>query len=322
MMKFLTIPRTSLNISSICLGTGSFGSDIDRKISYDVLDVYFSQQGNFIDTAHIYGDWLPGERSASEKLIGTWMHERKNRGQVILATKGAHPFLHNYPTPRMTPRETLEDLEASLLNLQTDTIDLYWLHRDNPERPVEEILEFLESQVKSGKIRYYAASNWSAERLRSAQEYASGHGLYGFVADQMLWNAAVLDRTAINDATLVAMNTDLFGFHNHSGMAAIPYSSQANGLFSHMMNNTLEKMNPGILKQYPLIKNQIRFQHIQEIAQTNHLNLTQVVLAYLICQPFPTIPIIGPKNRQQVNDSLLAADTHLTTEQIAWIEND
>ena len=179
----------------LCLGTGNFGAALDQDAAFALLDAYLDQGGNFLDSAQVYCDWIPdNERSSSEKIIGRWMKERRNRDRLVIATKGAHPDLATMQIPRMSRAEIEADLHASLRHLQTDVIDLYWLHRDDPARPVAEILETLNAAVQAGKIRAFGCSNWRAERLQAANEYAATHGLHGFVASQVLWNLAVVDR--------------------------------------------------------------------------------------------------------------------------------
>ncbi len=108
--------------------------------------------------------------------------------------------------------EIVSDLDSSLRNLRTDVIDLYWPHRDDVRaRPVGEILETLNEQVQAGKIRYFGCSNWTAQRIREAQDHAAAHGLQGFAGDQMMWSLAVIDRSAIADTTIVGMDDDCDG---------------------------------------------------------------------------------------------------------------
>ena len=311
-MQYQTIPHTDLRVSEICLGSGDMGGSIDPAASWSLLDTYQEQGGNFIDTAHVYNNWLPGEKSRSEKIIGAWMKERKNRSRVVLATKGGHHPVDESPyVNRVTPTDVRLDLEESLAFLQTDRIDLYWLHRDNPDLPVGEILEELEESRAKGKIRYYGASNWRPERLIKAQAYAAQRGLAGFVADQMLWNAAKTDAQAIPDKTIMVMDRALYDFHARTGMAAIPYTSQANGLFSKMALGVVELMDPGLLASFPLEENRARLKVFQQVMRDSGFSLTQVILGWLLSQPFPTIPIIGPKNLTQLEDSLTAAGVRL-----------
>lgn len=310
-MNLVSIPSTDLLVSEICLGTGDFGGGLDAADSYRLMDAFVEKGGNFIDTAHIYNDWIPGEKSRSEKVIGAWMKARRNRSQMVVATKGAHPELASMQVSRLAPPEIIQDLDESLTFLQVEQIDLYWLHRDDPARPVEEILSTLNSQVKAGKIRCFGASNWRPGRLKEALETASRIGLQGFCGDQVLWNAAVIDPLKIPDQTTFAMNPEMFQLHLATGLAAFAYTSQANGLFDRMLKNTLDQMNPGMREQYPLDANRKRLGQIQKIAAEHHLTVNQVVLAYLLSQPFPTIPIIGPKRIDHLMDSLSAAGARL-----------
>ncbi len=315
-MKRLKIPGSRLEVSEICLGTVGLGATIAPPDAYALLDRYLELGGNVLDSAKVYSDWIPGEQSRSEKTIGRWLKDRGNRDQIVLSTKGAHPHLETMQLSRLAPEDIVHDLDQSLASLQTDWIDLYWLHRDDPARPVQEILETLNLQVKAGKIRYFGASNWTFQRFRLAQEYAQDHGIQGFVADQVLWNVAVIDPENIADKTCVAMNKALEDYHRTTGIAAMPYTAQANGLFQRMLEGSLEQMNPELRRPYPLAPNLERFQNIQQIMRESNLSLTQVVLGYLLSQPFTTIPIIGPRTLAQLEDSLSAAGVRLSNLQL------
>jgi aryl-alcohol dehydrogenase-like predicted oxidoreductase len=316
----IRLPQTDLNVFPICLGTGEIGTKLDRERSFALLDAYAERGGNFLDTAHNYGDWVPdAPRSASERMIGAWIKERGCRKRMVLATKGAHPLLDGNDLPRSSRQDILQDLEESLQCLQTDRIDLYWIHKDDPARPVEEIVETLEEQVGRGTIRYYGASNFAAHRLRAAHQYAQQEGYRGFVGDQVLWNAAVLAKYPYGDSGVGFMDADRFAFHLETGMAAIPFQSQAYGLFNRMHAGTLDQMNPGFRSFYKLPESQERYARMHRLMDETGLSVSQVVLAYLTSQPFPTVPIVGCQNPQQVADSLDAASVRLTAEQIAAI---
>ncbi|MBN1371946.1 MAG: aldo/keto reductase [Anaerolineaceae bacterium] len=318
-MRTIPLPHTDLTVTSICLGSAEFGGMIDRATSEQLLDAYLDAGGNFIDTARVYNNWIPGEKNRAEKLIGAWMQARGNRHQIVLASKGGHPNLEAMLVGRLSRDEILGDLEGSLRDLQTDVIDLYWVHRDDQSRPVADILSTLEEAVQAGKIRYYAASNWGAERMQEAQDYAQSTGLRGFVATQVLWNAAVMERAKVPDTTIELMTPALYEFHRKSVLAAIPYSSQANGLFTRMANGTLDGMNPGQRQGYPEEANRRRFAVMQRIMAEQGLSVTQVGLGYLLSQPFPVTPIVGCRNLTQLMDSLTAADVRLSPEQVEEI---
>lgn len=320
-MNYTTIPKTELKPAAICLGSTHIGSAIDRDSSFELFDIYAEHGGNFIDTASVYANWLPGERNISEKTIGQWLKLRKNRAEIIIGTKGAHPELATMYIPRLSPAEIGSDLNDSLKNLQTEVIDLYWLHRDDPGRPVEEILETLNEQVKEGKIRYFGCSNWQTARIRAAQTYAAEHGLQSFVANQMMWSLAQTDPTGIKDKTIVGMDELMKQYHLETGLAAVPYSSQGNGLFQRLAQGTLEQMDAQARATYQVEENRQRFERIKHVAAATGLSVTEIVLGYLQSQPFTTIPIVGCRTKGQLQDSLRAAEVRLEPEQVKYLES-
>jgi aryl-alcohol dehydrogenase-like predicted oxidoreductase len=319
-MQSVRIPNTDLDVSSLCLGTGQFGSDLDRAASFQLLDAFVEAGGNFIDTANVYGDWVAGTKSSSEKMIGAWVAERGRRSQMVVATKGAHPLLSSMNVPRCAPREIIHDIEQSLGHLQTDVIDLFWMHRDDPARPTGEIIETLAAQVKAGKIRYYGCSNWRVERIAAANAYAAAQGLPGFVADSMLWNVAKLDAAALSDKTMVAMEDALYQYHQESGLAAIPYSSQAHGLLHKLAEGRMDAIRASHNVVYPPAANHRRALAVRTLAQELETTFTGVVLGYLQSQPFVTIPIIGAKTLPHLQDSLAGDGVWLEDEQRELID--
>jgi aryl-alcohol dehydrogenase-like predicted oxidoreductase len=314
-MHYTTIPGTDLQPSVICLGGGPLGSSLDRASSFRLLDAFLDRGGNFLDSAKVYADWVPGERSVSEKTIGRWIQLRRNRDRVIIATKGAHPELATMHIPRLSPQEIASDVDASLSHLQVDTIDLYWLHRDDAARPVAGIIETLNAQVRAGKIRYFGCSNWRAERIRQAQAYAAARGLQGFSGDQMLWSLARPNLIALGDPTIVAMDDELAQVHASTGLAAIPYSSQAGGLFNKLARDPQHAIPP----MYQMPGNAQRLERIRALSAQTGLTITQVVLGYLLSHPFTTIPVVGCHTIDQLDDSLRAVDIHLTPDQISFL---
>jgi aryl-alcohol dehydrogenase-like predicted oxidoreductase len=319
-MRFTPIPNTGLTPSALCLGTADFGGAIDRAVAFSILDAFIENGGNFIDTAKVYNDWIPGEASRSEKLVGAWMKERGNRSNVIIATKGAHPDLHTMHIPRCAPAQIISDLDASLVHLQIERIDLYYLHRDDPTQPVEVIIDTLYDQAKAGKIRYYACSNWQLERIQAAQVYAASRGIPGFAAVQNLWNLANTQVDAIGDPTIVVMDDALWQYQHQANLASIPFSSQANGVFQKLDAGGAESLS---MKHQAMFLNPMterRYATLQKLRAQTGLTSTQIVLGYMTSQPFPTIPIIGPRILEQLKDSLSAADIRLTEEQVAELK--
>jgi len=316
-MRLLPIPTTSLSPTVLCLGTADFGGSIEREAALSILDAFVENGGNFIDTARVYNDWIPGETSRSEKLIGAWMKQRRNRSNLIIASKGAHPDLASMDISRLSPTQITADLDASLSHLQVEQIDLYYLHRDDPNQPVEGIMDTLYQQVQAGKIRYYACSNWTLSRIQAAQTYAKSRGIPGFAAVQNLWNLADTQAKAIGDPTIVVMDRALWQYHRHENLAAIPFSSQANGLFQKLDSGGIDSLSRQHKAMFLNPVTERRYAALQKIRAQTGLTTTQIVLGYLMSQPFPTIPIIGPRSLEQLKDSRTAADVHLTNEQVS-----
>lgn len=320
-MKFVSIPQTDLKVSQICLGTGALGSPaIPPDAAFEILDEYVRLGGNFLDTAHVYSDWIPGEKSRSEKTIGAWLRARGNRGEIVVATKGAHPDLASMHISRLSPADIAHDVDESRKFLQIDTIDLYWLHRDDVKIPVSDILEPLNEHVAAGEIRYFGCSNWTVSRIQEAADYAARKSIWGFVANQPMWSLAAPNVARMGDKTLVVMDPDTIAFQRHTGMAVIPYTSQAQGFFTKLATSGRTGLSEGISNVYYNAGNVRRLERAQELARRHGAYLNDVVLAYLICQPFTTIPVVGCKNLDQLRSSLKAADLTLTPEDIAFLD--
>ncbi|MBA3709392.1 MAG: aldo/keto reductase, partial [Planctomycetes bacterium] len=159
-MRTIILPGVPLPASAICLGTALHGSTIADDDAFALLDIFVERGGNFLDTAHIYAAWLPNGHGQSERAIGAWLRSRGSRASTVIATKGGHPSWTAVPQARLRPEDIASDLTESCERLGTDVIDLYWLHRDDPAVPVDEILDALQRLIASGRIRAIGASNW------------------------------------------------------------------------------------------------------------------------------------------------------------------
>ena len=177
-MKRRIVPGTDLSASILCLGTADFGSAVDDSRSRAILDRYIDQGGNVIDTAAAYAAWLPGGNHCSEKFLGSWLRERRRATQLIISTKGGHPRFESTHIPRMSRKEVEGDLDSSLRRLGVDSIDIYWLHRDDPHRPVEEFL-----MVKD--LFHHATNERVYERIKSLRK-ETGLSLSQVMLDYLL----------------------------------------------------------------------------------------------------------------------------------------
>ncbi len=322
-MRYINIPDTNLNSSIICMGGGPLGISLNKKESFKLLDTFINFGGNFIDTANIYGKWLPEGENVSELVLGQWIKNRKNRENVIIGTKGAHPNLDTMHIPRLSHDEIVNDLNESLSSLKTDYIDIYWLHRDDEDSPVAEILEIMNEQVKIGKIRFFGCSNWKVERIREAMKYAAKHNIKSFVGNQMMWSYAVPNGKKFEDSTMVQMDKKGIKFHVDTQLTAIPYSSQAQGFFTKLEKNkgNINKLAGKRKQRYYNSENIKRYKRALKLSSELSKSISEIVLSYLISKPFPVIPIAGFSNRDQLRESIKAGDLVLEEGMVNFLED-
>jgi len=316
-MKVVSFPNTNLTVSQRVIGSTDAGTVIPEADMFALFDAFHDAGGNFFDTAHVYAVWRPDGAGASERAVGRWIKSRGLRDSITVATKGAHPFLDSMHTPRMSRAEIASDLDESLTRLDIDVIDLYWLHRDAVDVPVNEIVDTMDGFVRAGKIRYWGVSNWTPQRIRAANAYSLSSGKAGIVANQPLGSLAKPNMDAMPDDTLVSLDESTLEFHRETGLPLVPYTSQAKGYFTKRAENRLKQSDHEL---YDNPTNDRRFEHVQELAQRYSVSITAIALAYLTSQSFPCAPIIGPHNLAQLRDSLLDADLTLTVEDIAYLE--
>ena len=179
-MQYRDWPELQRKVSAIALGSAHFGAKMPEETVFEVMDAYIKLGGNVLDTARIYGDFDLGIPGISEKTIGKWLASRKKRDDLVISTKGAHPPWGEFLTPRLDRKSIESDMEESLEALGVPGVELYFLHRDDVNRPVADILESLNGLLEKGKVKLLGASNWSAARILEANAYASSHGLQGF----------------------------------------------------------------------------------------------------------------------------------------------
>ncbi len=155
-------------VSVIGLGSGEFGGRCCETAAREFMDAYRALGGDFIDTARVYGDFKTPKNGESEKVIGRWMADRHCRDRIFLSTKGAHPPLGQMDRSRLGRDEIRGDMAESLNALQTDHVEIWWLHRDDESRPVGDIMETLQSLIEDGSAKMTGVSNWRPARILAA----------------------------------------------------------------------------------------------------------------------------------------------------------
>lgn len=303
-MQYAALTGTDLPVSAVALGLANIGVRYSESDGLELLDAFRAAGGTFLDTAAVYSDWHPGETRRSERILGDWLQSRRCRSEMVIATKGGHPSLQNPGPSRLTRADLTDDLDGSLQALRIDCIDLYYLHRDDPSLDVDDILSTLEILVKEGKIRFYACSNWTASRMAEAEAAAAAHGWTGFRANQMLWSYGSRHMVPPADTTLVRMDGAMHAYHRRTQLAAVPYTSQAQGFFTKRIR---QGADPALENSpYATPANEERCQALELLSQKTGVSPTALVLGFLLAQPFPTIPIVGCRTIQQLEASLEA----------------
>jgi aryl-alcohol dehydrogenase-like predicted oxidoreductase len=323
MLSKVNLNKTPLSVSRLCYGTNMFGTVLGQERANELLDTFVAAGGNFIDTARSYGDWVPNvPKGASERTIGAWLARRSREGLVI-ATKGAFFDLRagNW-APRVNPQGIATDINESLEHLQLDHIDLWWLHADDPAQPVEPIIDALISQQQSGRIRYFGASNWSVARINAAQSYAKSIGHDGFVAIQPFWGLAVPNRDAAMAQGYGPYYDDGYAPVHASGLPMIPYSGQSRGFFTKLASGGEKNLPEHLAAMYLNETNRKRAKAVEVLAARRGVAVNEIVLAYLLSQPLPTLPIIGASSPRQISESLKAADIKLTAAELEQLRAD
>ena len=317
MLAKVTLDKTQLSVSRLCLGTNMFGTVFHQEQANELLDTFVAAGGNFIDTARSYGDWIPGiPPGASERTIGAWL-ARRSRAGLVIATKGAHFDLRaGTYAPRVNPQCIATDLAESLGHLQLDQIDLWWLHTDDPSQPVEVIIDSLIREQQAGRIRYFGASNWSPARIQEAQRYAKSIGHDGFVAIQPFWGLAVPNADGAKAQGYGPYYEDGFASVHASGLTMIPYAGQSRGFFSKLASGGEKSLPDHLAAMYLNETNRKRARAVQALAARHAVSVNEIVLAYLLSQPLPTVPIIGASSPQQLADSLKAVNVQLSAQEL------
>jgi aryl-alcohol dehydrogenase-like predicted oxidoreductase len=306
-MQYGTIPGIAKPVARLILGTMIISAhELER--SFALLDAVFEMGGNALDTAHIYAG------GNSERGIGQWMRARGNREQVVIISKGCH---HNADRKRVTPFDLAADLHDSLARLQTDYVDVYLLHRDDPSLAVGPIVEAFNEHWRAGRMRAFGGSNWTHERIQAANDYAAAHGLQPFTASSPNYGLAeqVLDPWGPGCVTLSGpQNAAARAWYQGSQMPVLAYSSLGRGFFSGRV--TPDK---ACLTAYCHDINVRRLARAMSLAEQKGATVPQVALAYILRSPLNVFPLIGAATGDEFAQNLAALDLSLSEEERAWL---
>ncbi len=305
-MELRTLGRTGVKVSELCLGCMMFGGKAEPESSYAIIDQAIEAGVNFLDTANVYS------RGRSEEVTGEALKRNGKRKSIVLATK-VHGRMDEDPNASgNSRRHIIEQCEASLQRLKTDYIDLYQIHRPQPDIPIDETLRALDDLVHAGKIRYIGTSTYSAWQSVEALWVAEKLGLNRFVSEQPPYN--VLDRR---------IERELLPMAQTYGFAIIPWSPLAGGILSgkYKRNTPLpedsrfakREQNPNLKRRFPDQVFDV-LEALEPVADEKQCTLSQLSLAWVAAQAGVTSPIVGPRTMEQLLDNLRSVQINLTKE--------
>ena len=311
-MEKRQLGQSSLHVTPITFGGNVFGWTADEKTSFALLDAFVAGGFNFIDSADVYSRWHPGNTGGeSELIIGNWLKARGGRDKVIIATKLG---IEMAPGKKGLSRQyMMQAVEDSLQRLQTDYIDLYQSHRDDPETPIEETLSAYADLIKAGKIREIGASNFSADRLAESLKISVEKKLPRYQSLQPHYN--LVERAAFEGPLEDLCLREKIG--------TIGYYSLASGFLTGKYRSVADTQGRARGSSVEKYMNDYGFGVIaalDDVAKRYNAKPVQIALAWLIARPSVTAPIASATNLEQLAELLKAAEIKLDAAAITQID--
>lgn len=303
--------RSGLLVAPWCFGGNVFGWTADEATSFRLLDAFVAHGFDFIDTADIYSRWVPGhEGGESETVIGRWLAGRGQRDRIVLATKVGMDM--GAGQDGLSRDHIVRSVEASLRRLQTDVIDLYQSHRDDPKTSVDETMEAHAQLIKAGKVRAIGASNFSAERLETTLAVSRDREMPRYESLQPEYN--LYDRTGFE--------TKLRDVCLENGIGVIPYFSLASGFLTGKYRSEADfgkSPRGGNMAKYLNERGHRILAALDGVAEAVGATPATVALAWLMAQPTITAPIASATTVDQVEMLAKAATLSLTADQLTTL---
>jgi aryl-alcohol dehydrogenase-like predicted oxidoreductase len=296
-----TLGKSGIAVAPLAFGGNVFGWTVDEDMSFQLLDHFVASGFNLIDTADIYSTWV-GKPGISETIIGKWLKHSGKRNQVVIATKVG---LEMSPEKKGLRRGYIvAAVEESLKRLQTDRIDLYQAHRDDPDTPVEETLGAFADLVRDGKVTAIGASNFSVVRLAESLRCSTGKGFPAYQSLQPEYNLY----------SRASFEAELESFCRQHGLGVIPYFSLASGFLSGKYRSEADlaqsQRGSGV-KKYLNPRGFRILAALDEVAARYTTTPAAVALAWLIARPSITAPIASATSIAQLDELMSAAKLHL-----------
>ena len=295
-MKTLPLGDSGMNVSALCLGAMNFGTKLDEKGSLHLLDRYFEAGGRFIDTANNYAVWWGGDGSESEAVLGRWMKDRKNRGELFLASKvGFNPPKVG---PGLSRKIIRQELEGSLRRMGVDHLDLYFAHTDRRADPLEETLGAFEELRKEGKIRAIGCSNYRAWRIEESRELSRRKGWAAYCCVQQRYTY-LRPAPGASFAPQLSADDELLDYcaARRGEVLLLAYSPTIGGAYTG-------RKDRGIPVQYQGPDADARLAALRAVATEVGATPVQVMYAWMLQSSPPVLPLVSAGSREQLDENL------------------
>ncbi len=301
----------NIAVSRVCFGQAYIGQYYSEQEAWRLLDIYLEHGGNFIDTARIYSDWVPGEKGRSERILGDYFLHSCKRDKFVISTKGGCQ-----PDGMFSPSDLMKDLENSLAAMRTDHVEFYLFHRDIKKYPPEAFMELLELAKTQGKILEYGVSNWPLSRCSEALNAAASHHWTGIKVNQILLSPGVQYARAQSDPSIITWDADFADFHRKSKIPVMAFSSQAKGFFSRYLNPlTRETSRDNEFYSAENVEAACKMEHL---SKRYGISLTNIIMQYLTRYPeIQVFPVFSVKSEAQLIDVMKSFEIPIPDHELA-----
>ncbi len=305
-MEQVQLGTTGIKASALVMGSDVLGSKIDRATTFSLLDFYFENGGNVIDTANFYAAWLPGFAGGeSEGVIGAWMRERGNRDKLLVSSKLAF----DYPESEggLSAAEIERECERSLKRLQTDRLDIYYAHRDDPATPQEETMAAFNRLVKAGKVRILGASNLPVWRIAEANTIARANGYATYQLIQQRYTY-LRPRHGADFGPQIFLDDDTKAFAQQHGITLFGYSILLSGAYT--------RADRPLPAQFAGVDSDERIAALKSVAAELNVSPNQVIIAWMRQSKPSVVPLIAGSRTEQLKENIDALKIVLSDDQM------
>lgn len=300
-MKYINDDKVKKNISKIGFGGARLGTNYSEELSFKLLDIFYSNGGTLLDTARSYSPWQSDSRGNSEKCIGKWMEKSCRRDEMVVVTKGGIRGEKGNIIDA-SKANLSNELEESLEALRTDYIDIYLLHKDDLQRPIEEIVETLQFLKEKAHAKRIGIANMEYGRFHKSLTYAENNHMEPFSVLQTWWSLAEYKKEMWNDASTTHMDPDMYRILKEKNMICMAYTSQCKGYFQKMALEEEDKIDSFLKMRIETERNIQKAMYIKNYCKENNIHPTAFVNGYITSNQLAGVALVSCSTEEQIQN--------------------